>query len=169
MIENQINIFFIFVLNGLIIGILFDFFRILRKSFKTKDIVTYIQDIMFWIFTGFLILYSTFVFSNGEIRLFMIIALLFGIITYMLCISKYIININVKLILFFKKVSYKFIKKILIPFNILKNLITKFFVKPISLIIINIQNFSTNFSNKSKKILKNFKNIINLEGFKKKM
>lgn len=46
---NQAYLFLIFILNGLLIGILFDFFRILRKSFKTPDFITYIQDICFWI------------------------------------------------------------------------------------------------------------------------
>ena len=43
-------------MNGVIIGILFDFFRILRKSFKTPDFVTYIEDVIFWILTGLLTL-----------------------------------------------------------------------------------------------------------------
>ena len=58
MIINQGYIFVIFILNGFLIGILFDIFRILRKSFKTKDIVTYIEDILFWIITGIFLLYS---------------------------------------------------------------------------------------------------------------
>ena len=49
MVDNQGYLFLIFTLDGLIIGILFDIFRILRKSFKTKDIVTYVQDILFWL------------------------------------------------------------------------------------------------------------------------
>ena len=51
MISNQANLFLIFTINGVIIGLLFDFFRILRRSFKTKDIITYIEDIIFWILT----------------------------------------------------------------------------------------------------------------------
>ena len=57
MIYTQIYLFTIFLLNGLIIGLLFDFFRILRKAIKTPDVITYIEDALFWILTGFLILY----------------------------------------------------------------------------------------------------------------
>ena len=42
MVTNQAYLFLIFMVNGIIIGILFDFFRILRKSFKTADLITYI-------------------------------------------------------------------------------------------------------------------------------
>ena len=49
MVTNQAYLFLIFIINGIIIGVLFDFFRILRKTIKTKDAITYIQDILFWI------------------------------------------------------------------------------------------------------------------------
>ena len=52
MVTNQAYLFCIFIINGIIIGILFDFFRILRKTFKTSDLITYIEDSMFWILTG---------------------------------------------------------------------------------------------------------------------
>lgn len=71
--ENQAYLFVIFILNGFLIGILFDIFRILRKSFKTKDWLTYIQDILFWIITGFIVLFSIFRFNNGELRGFIFI------------------------------------------------------------------------------------------------
>ncbi len=48
---NQSYVFIIFIINGLIIGILFDLFRILRKSFKTTNTITYIEDILFWLLT----------------------------------------------------------------------------------------------------------------------
>ena len=51
MIANQGIVFLIFVLNGFAIGLLFDLFRVLRKSFKTADIVTYFEDMIFWILT----------------------------------------------------------------------------------------------------------------------
>ena len=55
MITNQAYLFLIFVINGLLIGLLFDFFRILRLSFKTRDFVTYIeQELLFY--TQFLFL-----------------------------------------------------------------------------------------------------------------
>lgn len=71
MIINQTYIFIIFVIIGIIVGIIFDFFRILRKSFKTMDFVTYIEDILFCILTGAILLYSIFKFNSGEIRIYM--------------------------------------------------------------------------------------------------
>ena len=110
MITNQAYLFLIFTLDGIIIGLLFDFFRILRKTIKTKDFITYLEDLIFWILAGTIILYSVFTFNNGEIRLYMFIAIMIGIITYMICISKYFININVTIINIAKKILIKIIK-----------------------------------------------------------
>ena len=71
MVQNQTYLFLVFSLTGVIIGILFDFFRILRKSFKTSDIITYLEDIIFWILTGFILLYYIFTFSNRAVPIYM--------------------------------------------------------------------------------------------------
>ena len=92
MITNQAYLFLIFVINGLLIGLLFDFFRILRLSFKTRDFVTYIEDIIFWIITGIIVLYSIFIFNNGEIRFFMFLGIALGAFLYMTLFSGYIIS-----------------------------------------------------------------------------
>ena len=123
---NQAYLFLIFVLNGFIIGLLFDFFRILRKAFKTADILTYCQDILFWILTGLVTLYSIFVFNNGEIRIYIFLGILIGIILYMLLLSKYIILINVYILNKIKMCIKLILKIIVIPFkfifNIFKNI-----------------------------------------------
>ena len=86
----------------IITGIIFDIFRILRKTFKHKDFVIYLQDILFWILTGILLLYTTFIFNDSEIRLYMILSSFLGFIIYLFTISKFFIKVSVKIILFIK-------------------------------------------------------------------
>lgn len=159
MITNQAILFLIFSINGIIIGLLFDFFRILRRSFKTHDIITYIQDVLFWVLTGFILLYSIFTFNNGEIRLFMFLGVALGVISYMLCLSSYIIKVNVIIIKFFKNIIIKIFGIISIPFKAIYNLMRKIFFKPISFFIINIRKSSTNFLKNSYQSLKNTKKV----------
>lgn len=128
---TQFNIFINFILTGFIIGILYDVFRILRKSFKTLDIVTYIQDIIFWILTGIILLYSIFTFNNGELRGYIFIGILSGAVLYMLLISKYFICVTVKFIKFIKKIIFY-------PINILHKFILKYIFRPIHRIITKI-------------------------------
>ncbi len=154
MILNQAYIFLIFVINGFLIGILFDIFRILRKSFKTRDFVTYIEDILFWILTGLLLLYSIFVFGNGEIRLYMFLGVFIGCILYMLLISQYFIKINVKIILILKKITYKIISILIFPIKVLLKIIKKLLFKPIHFMTINTKKIQKDIKNKSKNWLK---------------
>ena len=55
--ENQLFILLIFILSGYVIGILFDLFRITRKLFKLPNFVTYIEDVLFWILTGIILIF----------------------------------------------------------------------------------------------------------------
>lgn len=162
MVQNQAYLFLIFTINGLIIGILFDIFRILRRSFKTSDIITYIQDILFWILTGFILLYTIFTFSNGEIRLYMFLGVFLGCLIYMLVFSKYFIKINVKIILFIKKIISKIISIIFLPIKFIINLIKKIFFKPIKFITINIKKLKLNSQIKLKNVIKTRNKKINI-------
>ena len=148
MITNQAYLFLIFVINGLLIGLLFDIFRILRISFKTKDIVTYIEDILFWIMTGAIVLYSIFVFNNGEIRFFIFLGIIIGIILYMTLFSTYIIKISVNIIKIFKNIFGNIFKTLLVPLTFVGKSIRKILFKPISLITINIRKIFTKISKK---------------------
>lgn len=156
MVANQANLFLIFTINGIVIGILFDIFRILRKSFKTSDIVTYMQDILFWILTGFILLYSIFTFSNGEVRFYMFLGVFLGCLIYMILFSKYFININVKIIKTIKKI----ISIILMPIKLLIKFIKKLIIRPINFITINIGKFKIKSQNKLKNVLKSPKNKV---------
>lgn len=156
MITNQACIFAIFIIVGIIIGILFDIFRVLRKSIKTNDIITYIQDILFCILTGIILLYAIFMLNNGEIRIYMFLAIFFGILMYILTISKYFININVWLLTHIIALFKKILNILSIPFKLLVKLFKKI-SNPISFIIINVRKHLSKFVTKPKKIQKGHK------------
>ena len=151
--ENQAYIFLLFILNGILIGMLFDMFRILRRSFKTADSITYIEDILFWLLTGFMTLYFIFTFNHGEIRGYLFIGILLGIVLYMVSLSKYIIKVSVTIITFFKTVIGKIIHFVLAPFRFLFNIIKKLFLRPISFIFINLRKQITKNTNNLQKML----------------
>lgn len=154
MVTNQAYLFLVFTINGIIIGLLFDIFRILRRSFKTSDIVTYLQDILFWILTGFILLYSIFTFSNGEVRFYMFLGVFLGCLIYMLLFSKHFIGINVKIILALKKIIGKILSIIIFPIKIIIKSIKKFFFRPINFITINTKKIKSDCQKKMKNVLK---------------
>lgn len=158
---NQAYLFLIFTLNGIFIGILFDFFRILRKSFKTINLITNVEDIIFWILTGLSIIYCMYNFSDGSLRLFMFLGLGIGLTIYILTLSDFIIKTVVKVISIIKKFIITIISIITFPFKAIFKLIRKILFRPIYVIFIKIQNNMTKKLkniyyniNKSKKIQK---------------
>lgn len=148
---NQAFLFFMFTLNGILIGFLFDFFRILRKTFKTTNLVTYIEDIIFWILTGISIIFFMYKFSEGTLRLFMFLGLAFGIILYMLTLSKIIIKTCVSVIEVIAKIIIRIMRVIKIPLKFIYNIFRTIFAK--------IQVILTKISNKIKFKTKNNKKI----------
>lgn len=147
--ENQAYLLFIFILNGFLIGILFDIFRILRKSFKTTDLITYVQDILFWILTGFIVLYSIFKFNNGELRGFIFIGIFIGVAIYLLLFSKAFIKINLFIINIIKRIVYYII---IVPLKLILNIIKKIIFRPASFIIINFRKSLSNLIIKLKNL-----------------
>lgn len=120
MAQNQAYLFIVFSLTGVIIGLLFDFFRILRRSFKTSNIITYFEDVLFWILTGVLILYNIWYFNNGEIRIYMFLGIIMGGLIYMLTLSNIIISLLSKILILIVKVLE-------LPFKTLFSIFHKFF------------------------------------------
>lgn len=134
MVTNQAFIFFIFILTGFLIGILFDIFRVLRRSFNTSDIITYIEDILFWIITGLIILYVSFTFNNGQIRGYTLLGLMLGGILYLLIFSNIFIKVMVTILNYIKKVVGFIINIVITPIKF----VIKIFRKPIRFIFINL-------------------------------
>ncbi len=170
--ENTISIqlysLFLFIIAGIVIGTFFDVFRILRRTFRTPDWMTYLEDILFWILTGIFLLFLLFYFQNGKIRGYIIVGLFFGILIYMLTISRYFIKISVHILTIIKNV----IKQIFIwcgkPFTFIYKILKRIVLKPFSFIIINFKKVNSTFSHvkelyifsmKNRKLIKKRRNL----------
>ena len=146
-----------FTATGIVIGVLFDIFRILRRSFKTADWLTTLQDILFWILAGFVILFSIFKFNNGEIRSYIFVGISLGVLIYMLTLSKYIVRCSVIIIKFIKKIiSY--------PVNLIIKITNFLIIKPIKFLVTKISTFFKKiFHNTTNIMKKKSKNKIKLQ------
>ena len=143
MAQDQAYLFIVFSLTGVIIGLLFDFFRILRRSFKTSNIITYFEDVLFWILTGVLILYNIWYFNNGEIRIYMFLGIIMGLLIYMLTLSNIIVSL-------FSKILKMLIRILEIPFKT----IISIFHKIITIIIKIFNKFKKKIKIKKGKMVK---------------
>jgi spore cortex biosynthesis protein YabQ len=113
---SQEQIFVFFFIIGIIIGIIFDIFRAIRKSFKTPDSITLIEDTIFLVISGLLLISSIIKLNNGEIRFYLFIAIFLGILIYSLTISKLCVIILCVIVETCKKILF-------IPISLMKKLI----------------------------------------------
>lgn len=129
MIQNQLFSFFIYVIVGILLGFIFDIFRALRKSIKNSTVATNIEDILFVIISFIIIAMVVQIVSKGELRFYILLGIILGILIYFLSVSKYIITGEtwiLKSIIKILKSIYNFFIKF---FKKIKDLILKFLNK----------------------------------------
>jgi spore cortex biosynthesis protein YabQ len=73
---------------GLIIGILFDIYRIIRGFNNPGNFITAAADILFWLFAAILIFIYFLFTTNGELRYYTVVAVIIGLIIYFKIISR---------------------------------------------------------------------------------
>lgn len=94
MIENQLISFVIYVAIGIILGVIFDFFRAFRKSIKHSNIATYIEDIIYVIIAFLIVVVALQIFSDGELRFYIFLGIIIGNVIYFALISKYLLKVE---------------------------------------------------------------------------
>lgn len=144
MTQNQAYLFLVFTLTGVTIGVLFDFFRILRRTIKTSNIITYIEDVLFWILTGLLVLYNIWYFNSGEIRIYMFLGIILGVLIYMSTLSDILIKIFSKILQIIINILKLPFKTIIAVFRKLITAIVTIFTKFTKKFTIKKGNFENN-------------------------
>ena len=150
--NGQLGLFLMYIAGGILICLTYDIFRALRKSIKTSDLATYIEDIIFFIIVSIFLIYLIFIVNDGSIRGFIFIGLILGGVLYYFTLSKYFMKISIFIFTFLKKI-------LLAPIR----LVLKINKKLICFICINIQNL-TNVLKKLPKLPKNKKKITKEKG-----
>ncbi|MDR7870940.1 MAG: spore cortex biosynthesis protein YabQ [Tissierellaceae bacterium] len=88
-IRDEFYIFLIAINYGLILGGMYDFYRVFRLFSKPKKILTAIEDLLFWIIVTLIIFMFLLNKTDGIIRGFVILGFIVGYVFYYKVISKY--------------------------------------------------------------------------------
>ena len=126
--ENQPLIFLWCVLCGIIIGIIFDLFRVHRTFFKVSKIGVGIADFIFWLLSGFVALEFIIIFNNGILRVFEFIGIFVGAMLHILFLSKFFRKATIFLLKQLNRIARFILKIIFFPLVfIIKRLRKPFF------------------------------------------
>ena len=118
---EETTVFLIFVVVGMLFSIIFDFFRAIRKVKKLKSRTIYIQDIIYFLIIGVILLLVIINYMNTELRLYLILATILGVIIYISTVGNIIVNLIVKLI----KISGKITEFIFLPIILFTSIFEK--------------------------------------------
>ncbi|MEW9096709.1 MAG: spore cortex biosynthesis protein YabQ [Clostridiaceae bacterium] len=124
-IEHQVKLVVFSLASGIITGILFDIYRIIRGFENPNKVITYIQDILFWIMSSVLVFIFLLYFNYAYVGFYVYLLIIVGIFFYLKLASDIFIKVLHN--------SISFIGKLL---RILKNII----LFPIELLIYKIKN-----------------------------
>ena len=131
MITNQLIYFLKSILCGAVLGLIFDAFKILRLFIKHNVGSIFIEDVMFCIISS-VITYGFMVdISYGQIRIFILVGELIGLILYKLSLSKLLITLIVNIVKLLKRILNFVFSITLLPVYKLILIVFKFIFKPV--------------------------------------
>ncbi|WP_130808083.1 spore cortex biosynthesis protein YabQ [Senegalia massiliensis] len=121
------------IIGGIILGFIYDLYRVFRYYLKPKRIATMIEDTIFFILISIIVLLLLFYTNSAELRWYVFLGFLVGSILYKIIFSKYIIKILIfimnKIIKVFKTILGTVISPIKILINIIKKPLKKILKK----------------------------------------
>lgn len=124
---RDLVIFGLSIFCGLFMGIIFDLYRAIRRIFKPKVLLSYLEDLIFWIIIGgifFALLINT---TDGILRGFVFIGVFVGVLLYMILLSNYILPLFILIFKLILNVFNEIIKVIKKPFAKILLLIRVYF------------------------------------------
>ena len=130
---SQAWLFLSTVVAGMIIGLFYDVFRIIRKTTPHRAWVVQLEDVLFWVIATGAMFYFMLQHNFGEIRVFSLLGAACGATLYMATLSPLVLKISVTVIDFVKRVVTTVVRIICFPIKFLYGLISppirKFLVK----------------------------------------
>lgn len=97
------------IMGGMLLGFIWDIYRLLRHYIKLGGFGTAIGDVVYWIISIYISIQLIFYVSYGNVRFFILIGFVFGALLYFYGISRY----TLKVFIFVVDTFIKIIKKIL--------------------------------------------------------
>lgn len=103
------------IMGGMLLGFIWDIYRLIRHYTKFGRLMTAVGDVMYWIISVFFSITVINDISYGNVRLFILLGFTFGAIIYFYGISNYILKVFISMIDFIIYILKKFIAFMIYP------------------------------------------------------
>ena len=121
LIYDEMTLFAICMLLGAILAMVYDIIRIFRLFVPHADVFVDIEDLIFWIFTAWMVFRTLVIYNRGALRAYAFIGMFLGVILYSLTLSKLLMFIVRKVVPYWKKLFGLFAK----TFSFLEHFVRK--------------------------------------------
>jgi len=121
--SGQAWLFSATILVGAAIGLLYDIFRIFRKTAPHTGLAVQLEDLLFWLTATGLTFYYMLHRNSGEIRPFALLGIGLGLVLYFATISRLVLVVFVSVVNYIKKVVAVVIKILLVPVKYIASLL----------------------------------------------
>ena len=101
---NQVKLIIFSLLSGIITGVFFDIYRLIRGFEEPNKFLTIIQDLLFWTLTSIVIFIFLMYTNEGYINFYVYVCLIMGVYLYIKILSRAFIKVQYKLLKFNGKV-----------------------------------------------------------------
>ncbi|NMB28023.1 MAG: spore cortex biosynthesis protein YabQ [Tissierellia bacterium] len=119
-IKVQFYIFLTSLYGGLIAGLVYDIYRVIRRFFKPKKIVTIIEDFIFWVSIALIFFYILNKSNWAELRGYIFLGFFAGGFIYLKILSKILFSFLIKLFNGLGLILKRTMEVIVLPFKYAK-------------------------------------------------
>lgn len=118
---EQTAVFLQCILCGIATGMIFDVFRIIRRTSEKNSLITNLCDALFWLFYSAFFISFIYKVNDGALRWYVFAASALGMTLYFLLVSRFFVPCGVFLLKTILKILKAVFKIILIPVRFIIN------------------------------------------------
>lgn len=96
--STQIKTFLLIAATGIFLGVLFDTYRVIRKCYRPSNLITSLADLIYCLIASAIAFAALLAGNWGELRFYVFIALIIGLVAYYRLASKRVINMIMALL-----------------------------------------------------------------------
>ena len=116
---DQVKLIIFSLLSGIITGVFFDIYRLIRGFKNPNKIITIIQDLLFWTLTSIVVFMFLMYTNEGYINFYVYVCLIIGVYLYLKLISNVFIKLQYRSLKFNAKLIRVARNVMLHPVNLL--------------------------------------------------
>ncbi len=106
------------IYGGILIGFIYDLYKVFRGVFKPKKLATNIQDVLFWSIITIVSFYVLIFSNKGDLRFYNFLGFIIGVLVYYYLLSDKIIKSLILIIRLLKQFTKDMGQLIIYPFHV---------------------------------------------------